>query len=446
MNIDLYNKRDKNDIMKTNNIVKEYFKNKNRSENTIKNYNRAVKSFEERTNTNLEEFIPEALIEQSPQIIKNRLVEIPLTNLTISKKWNLYVEKSKEIGNSNSTISSNLNMIRIILTHFGIKTPKIPDLEDDQKEWYPLKKEHIKFILNTCQVPHKSLITFMASTGMRVSDAASLTIEDYMKATQKLGFHETTKLETFLKIENNKMHGFFTFYPQKTKRKKVLCKTCNSRESNYFIMLNLRRRYELTNGELKKTDALFSSRVKKHRGKLNLSAINLNFNNKKERLYDHIRMEAEEKLKNNEITEIEYEKILNELPTVTTHVLRKYFINQLAESRVPMRISSLMEGHAPSKIDRSYTNISDEVIIEEYDRIEAKLTFFKDEEEFTNEELLEENLRLKEENERIKAEIDEIGQKTIRLDEKQEETLKMIEKIIKDSGMEDTIKNFHLKK
>lgn len=429
-----------------NTLVKEYFKNKNRSDETIKNYNNAINSFEEKTGVNLSEFIQEALIEQSPKIIDSRLIEMPIASLKINKHYNTFIEESKAIGNTNNSIMAQLKMVGIILHHYGVKTPDV-DLENDKKEWHPLKKEHIRFLIEHSDLQNKALLTFLASTGVRVKDATELTIKDYMEATEP--FHHTTDLESFLETTNPDMFGFFTFLPNKTKRSGVVCKTINSRESNHFIMQNLRRRMEITDGELSKDDALFSSRVKKHKGKLSTKTITINLLNKKENLYRYIRMKANEDLKNEIISETEHEKIITNLPTVNAHALRKYFITTLSNERLPLRVSAVLEGHAPPmKLDGSYSKISDDVIIEEYKSIEPKLTFLKEEREFEMDELEAENLKLKEENERIKAEIEEIttNQVNVKLDEKQEELLSKIEKAIEESGLKDRLNNLHLEK
>lgn len=70
-------------------------------------------------------------------------------------------------------------MVRTFLHENGVELPKRKSYKDDSRDWYLPSKLDFNYLLQDASLVHASLANLLSSSGMRVSDALSLTIGDY---------------------------------------------------------------------------------------------------------------------------------------------------------------------------------------------------------------------------------------------------------------------------
>ena len=295
---------------------------------------------------------------QNDRIENNMIIRFNPNQSRINTLHYEFIEFLRNQGCSNTSIESYVRSLRAILNTLGIILPKTPNFNSRPKDWYVLTKSDIKYVLDISTVHYKALINFAAVTGLRVQDIASLTVKDFMTATEE--YHGCSEVDDFLDSSPEGMIGFWELFPHKTRRLNVPCKVCNTPESSDAILFSLNERvkyFEAKNEKegldlrIAKTDPLFANRKLRYKGFLN---------------------------PHGEISKETYEESIETIPNFHAHGLRKFFITTLAQNRVDARISALMEGHkAPIATDSRYvgSDFLRESIKEEYLRCIPDLSF-----------------------------------------------------------------------
>ena len=282
---------------------------------------------------------------------------------TIKKYLDDFENYCLEKGNKNTTTNKNIQHVRTFLKSQNIELPKWEKLPDDTAEWYLLNKEDIKFVLDECTILHKSLITFLISSGMRIGDCVELTIGNFMDATRT--YHDFVDVEDFIDNAPQDMMGFWSFKPGKTEKYDISCKTFNSPESSNLILQNLRRlkneyypkKSKRIKKELKisKNDALFGSRNSLYKGHMKASSVSNMLPSKDKKLKEWKIKKIKEDIESGKISAEDYDKKVAEIPKFHAHACRKYFETMISRNCGDLRICTLMEGHAsPVKTDKSY--------------------------------------------------------------------------------------------
>ena len=390
---------------------RKYAKKKNISERTMGNYIFSLIQFCNANNKRLDDIVQEVIEEQYPFMDQDgRIHEYNPEFSRIDNYLYSTVVYLQNKGNSNHSVYAHITRIRAVLNALNIKLPKMVELEKDPKDWYVLSKDDIKFVISISPLHHQALISFLSCTGLRIGDAMNLTIDSFMKAT--FPCHNCTEVDAFLEKAPEGMMGYWQLIPQKTRKHQVQCKVYNTPESSDLLLKSLHRRMESieklnekngTNLKLEKGDALFSSRNKSFKGKLNHSTITTLFNRRNQELLKYKKRLLKQELDKGEISEETFRIKVSQIPIFHAHGLRKFFITTLARKRVDLRASAFLEGHRPlMDHDRSYVDSDDleEMIYNEYLKVAPSLCFAKDEEDLElgkrNHELKMENAELKE--------------------------------------------------
>ena len=253
--------------------------------------------------------------------------------------------------------------IRAFFHHYNIELPKWQKLQDDSNKWYLLSKEDLNYVINDCHIIHQSLIKFLLSSGMRISDALSLTIGDFMEATKE--YHNYVDVNDFIDNAPQDMIGSWYFHPHKTQRQRIECQTFNSPEASNSILQHLRsikndylptknKRFKL-NLQMSKDDALFGSRNASYKEPIPSKAIANTFFKKNRKLRNYRITQIKQDIQDGKISVEDKEKEINKIPKFHAHACRKYFETIISKNCGDIRICTLMEGHvSPVKTDSSY--------------------------------------------------------------------------------------------
>lgn len=276
---------------------------------------------------------------------------------------NTHIQFCKSRENSNITINHDLSLIGAFLGYYNVEMPKLEKYKRDTKKWYLLSKEDFKFVINDSSLTHASLIKFLMSSGMRIKDALSLTIGDFMEATQE--YHHYNDIDEFINNAPQDMMGSWNFHPHKTQRFNIECQTFNDPESSNLILQNLRKikneyiptknkkqNLELT---LNKSDALFGSARSNFKGHIPPHSLSDSFWRKNQKLRKHHINLIQERINAGELPVEDYDKEVSKIPKFHAHGCRKYFQTAISKNCGDLRICTLMEGHiSPVKTDSSY--------------------------------------------------------------------------------------------
>ena len=188
---------------------------------------------------------------------------------------------------------------------------------------------------------------------MRISDALSLTIGDFMKATQE--YHNCVDVNDFIDNAPADMIGTWYFHPRKTIKFKIPCLTFNDPESSNLILQNLRKIKKHVNRSISKNDALFGSQKKNFKKGITPGSVAVEFWRKNQKLHDYRVLQINEKIKNEELSIEDFDKEVAKIPKFHAHACRKFFDTVISRNCGDLRICTLMEGHvSPVQTDSSY--------------------------------------------------------------------------------------------
>lgn len=412
-----------------------YLDEKDLADETQKNYAKQLNKFCVAVKKPLTDIIEVCKDQQSieiEEIISSEVMEGKTINQRKVTKFDVNSDESyiknyftqfenycRENGNKNSTINSGMDCIKAVLSHFNVVLPNWKNLPNDAENWNLLSKEDFKFVLADSSLMHKSLITFMLSTGFRITDCLNITIGDFMEATSD--YHDFIEVDDFIDNAPMDMMGYWDFTPHKTEKKNIICKTFNSPESSNFIIQNLRRvkneylprKFKKGDKRLKlsKSDFIFGSKRSFYKTPPLSNSISTMYGLKNKKLYDWHINKIKQDIKDGKISSEDYEKQVALIPLFHPHSCRKYFCTIIERHCANERRYRLMEGHSPSnKIDNSYINIAKDEIKEVYDEAVCDLSIY-----YTGEQDVEKlredfEQQLHDQKEKYQTEIDNIKQ------------------------------------
>lgn len=324
-----------------------------------------------------EKIIANGTDEDGNQIIEKQLISFDVNSPEsyINIYINTFINYCKETNIKTNSINNYLTQVLAVFTFYGIRLPDIEKFDRKTPKWTLLSKEDFKFIINDCSLMYKGLIKFLMSTGMRLSDALSLSIGDYMEATSES--HNYINVEEFIDNAPADMMGYWKFNPSKTKRFNIECQTFNDPESNNLILQHLRKlkdEYYPTKNKEKgldlkpsKDDALFGSQKAYFKRKLTQDSVSDTFYKKNRKLRKHHINLIDERIQNKTLSIEDREKEINKIPKFHAHSCRKFFSSMIAKNCGNLRICAIMEGHtSPLKTDDSYIKINVDEIKEAY--------------------------------------------------------------------------------
>ena len=372
----------------------------NITENTRITYKKALKDFCNANELPLKVMYANCKEEQVDEVVNNKIIKFSPNDINTCTKQYFnnflqYIEvnkspyKTERNTNRGSTINQKVALLQSFFDKYQLDLPSYEKRsEDDSKDWKPLTKKDIEYIVNDSTLEQNSLWTFMMSTGMREIDCVNWKIRDFMEATEKMGYHNFVDVEEFIDKAPQDMIGFWDFIPIKTKKDNIRCMTFNNRESSNYILQSLRKikndylpKYNKkhgTNLKISKDSALFGSRTYQYLGHKGPNSVTAAAHKKNKKLRKHYLTQMEDKIRKGELSEEDRDKYIEEIPIFHGHQLRRYFISTIRRHASNISYSAMMEGHAPAlSNDPSYLNIRKEDVEETYMKAIYELSLFE---------------------------------------------------------------------
>ncbi len=403
---------------------KKFLLNKDLAEDSIKTYANCAKVWYNILGKTIEETYKEIKPLQRDMIIDNYIIKYNPNDSIIKDYFDIFLSALLNEGKADSTIKFYIKVLRLILKDLEIELPKAPKIKvKKKKKNIVLAKEDIKYIFSISDIHYTALYCFLASTGIRISDAAKFSINDWLASTYD--YHHCNTLDEFMEKDHKDMIGYWEFYPKKTvNSSNFLCKVCNTPESNEYIKQSIYERIRTiesknkihnTNISLAGEDPLFAVQKGYYKTRINREAVVVTSIKKNRKLQEKLKRDYITQYENGEINSVELDKLLKKRPKFHANALRHFFITTIRAYCSNRDISLKMEAHTSDiQTDENYVGESKELfskdmIKKHYLEIINHLTFSVEIDPLELSEIervRKENESLKEENIIIKNNID----------------------------------------
>lgn len=353
------------------------------AEQSKKTYAKSLKLFCEYVGKTYTEIVEEIKEEQYDRIEDNKIIRYNPNEGVVNKYIVEFLNHCKEKGNKESTLSIKEKHIRTCLKKSEIILPSIYIRHrNNQEKKNILTRKDIGYVIEHSNIHHKALLSFTASTGLRVSDLRKLTIEDFIESTRD--YHDYHDVDEFIEKAPYGMMGFWELIPHKTQGINLECRVCNTPESSDYILDSLTERKDFLEKKglkLELDDALFSSRNKGYKGFYSETSLSPLFTLKNKMLFEYRKKEIDKQYDEHMISRREYREAINNIPKFHAHALRHFFTTTVRNYTTNRDVSLIMEGHtSPYAMDKHYVGandelFSDDIIKETYKKIVNCLTF-----------------------------------------------------------------------
>ena len=229
--------------MKNKNL-KQFSHARNIKKSTLKGYESSLNKYVKFNEMTIEELVEEAQNEEKRKI--------PLKNRTLKKRLIDFRNYLLNSDLSTKTAKTYFSKIKAYYRHYEIEIPILPKVSYDkpyETNYLDLPKHSdIKKAIDASSPLMKAIILFMISSGTAKAETLSLTIDNFIKATEE--YHSGGTVENILnELENKNIVP--TFYLKRIKTNKYYYTFCTD-EATQFIIKYLR-----TRNNLKVEDKLF---------------------------------------------------------------------------------------------------------------------------------------------------------------------------------------------
>lgn len=293
-------------------LFKDFCKERNLSEGSIKVYSHALKKYTEFTNMTLPELIDEADTEEENKIrwkrrtLKKRLIDF--------RNYLIDYQYAKE------TINTMMKRVTTFYRHYEIEIHHLPkvNIQSNVEIRIPTRDD-LQVAVESSKPLMKSLILFLSSSGMSKVDALKLTVEDFMTATSE--YHNTDDIIEMLDNLNGREDVIPTFSLTRTKTNKYHHTFCTPEATQSIVNYLYSRKEKLT-----RESPLF---------KVSYHWLTIKFEDLNESL-------------NLGVTHG------NDYSVLRCHTLRKYHATTLRNDGLSIDIINAMQGKAKNKVDSAY--------------------------------------------------------------------------------------------
>ena len=213
--------------------------NRNIKDSTIKSYRSAILKYESFHKMAMDDLIGEAIKEDESLI--------PLKNRCIKRRLLDFRAFLLDSDLSISTVRTYFSRIKTFYRHFEIELPYLNDIRRDGEylssyDDLPTKSD-IRRACDISSLDFIAVILFISSSGCAKAETLSLTVGDFIKATED--YHDGGSFDDILHSLENRRDVVPTFYLKRIKTNKFYHTFC-SPEASHHIVKYLRSRDKLS--------------------------------------------------------------------------------------------------------------------------------------------------------------------------------------------------------
>lgn len=261
-------------------MLQKFIQTRNIEKSTIKGYLTVINQYEQFHNMKIDDLLLEAWDDEEKY---SNMYQRRICNRILDFRTALL--KTEEL--SINTINNKIGKLQAFYTHYGVTFPKIKGLKNKEAQltYFDLpNKDHISMALECTSIQNQAIILFLASSGTGKSEAASITIADFITATDE--YHNGGSIEEIInglwKIQEP-LVPTFALKRKKTQRQYY---TFCTPEASFAILRYLKHRIKVldqknkrnkTQMELDLTEPLFGTTARGIGDKLNVINDKLEF-------------------------------------------------------------------------------------------------------------------------------------------------------------------------
>lgn len=199
------------------------------SHNTTRNLQTTLQQYCEYHQTTLPDLINEALEDE------DRIIKVNRRNIkTRIQQYTLHLQRQ---GKQAQTIKIYINRVTRVYKYHDIEIPRLAPIRCENKEHYediPTYKEIQKVLLNS-NTKTRAIVTFLASTGMRISDMCNLSVGDFIEASRDYVWSPRSIPDFLHQLQNNNDLIIPTWHIRQQKTGIPYITFCSDEATRYLV-------------------------------------------------------------------------------------------------------------------------------------------------------------------------------------------------------------------
>lgn len=249
-------------------LLKRFCSNRNIKYSTLKSYRSAIAKYEFFHDMDMGSLMDEAIVEEDEGIsLKNRKIKGRLLDF---RSFLL------DSGLSISTVRTYFSRIKTFYRHFEIELPYLNDIKFDEEylsSYYDLPtRGDIRKVCSISSNAFRALVLFISSSGCAKAETLSLTVGDFVKASDD--YHDGGSIDDVLNCLIGRRDIVPAFYLKRIKTNKFYYAFCSPEASHHIVKYLISRKgLSLDDRLFDFTDSSLIYSFKKVNDKLNMGFV-----------------------------------------------------------------------------------------------------------------------------------------------------------------------------
>ena len=254
--------------MMSEELLKRFCSNRNIKYSTLKSYRSAIAKYEFFHDMDMGSLMDEAIVEEDEGIsLKNRKIKGRLLDF---RSFLL------DSGLSISTVRTYFSRIKTFYRHFEIELPYLNDIKFDGEylsSYYDLPaRGDIRKVCSISSNAFRALVLFISSSGCAKAETLSLTVGDFVKASDD--YHDGGSIDDVLNCLIGRRDIVPAFYLKRIKTNKFYYAFCSPEASHHIVKYLISRKgLSLDDRLFDFTDSSLIYSFKKVNDKLNMGFV-----------------------------------------------------------------------------------------------------------------------------------------------------------------------------
>ena len=231
--------------MYSNNFFKQFCNDRNIKKSTVDGYSVALNQYVDFQGMSINNLLKEAFNDEEKRI--------PLKDRKLKKRLLDFRNHLLNSSLSSNSAKTYFSKVKTFYMHFEIEIPYLPTIQFDndyETNYYDLPtRKHIRDALESVSVDLKAVILFMSSSGTAKAETLSLTVRDFIEASNE--YHNGGSIKKVLDVLDGRDDVVPTFYLKRIKTDKYYYTFCSPEASQMIV------KYLKTRPNLKNNDFLF---------------------------------------------------------------------------------------------------------------------------------------------------------------------------------------------
>ena len=223
-------------MMMSEELLKRFCSNRNIKYSTLKSYRSAIAKYEFFHDMDMGSLMDEAIVEEDEGIsLKNRKIKGRLLDF---RSFLL------DSGLAISTVRTYFSRIKTFYRHFEIELPYLNDIKFDEEylsSYYDLPtRGDIRKVCSISSNAFRALVLFISSSGCAKAETLSLTVGDFVKASDD--YHDGGSIDDVLNCLIGRRDVVPAFYLKRIKTNKFYYAFCSPEASHHIVKYLISRK------------------------------------------------------------------------------------------------------------------------------------------------------------------------------------------------------------